>query len=71
MTDVPRGIKLNQNCVFPLHERLKVLVIEHQHSVLVFHLCVIFILLVLVITVLFSLLLFLSNILHQTREEKN
>lgn len=55
--DLPGGVKLHQDRVFALHEGLEVAVSENRHTVLFFHLGVIYVFLLLVITFLSSLLL--------------
>lgn len=67
ITDLPRGIKLNQHRVFAFHEGVIIAVGENQHSVLFFHLCVI---LLLTGFFFFSIFLLLCNISQQTRKKK-
>lgn len=64
--DLPGGVKLHQDCVFALHEGLKVAISENHHTVLFFHLSVVVVvfvlLLVLVITFFSSLFPFFFTI---------
>lgn len=57
LLDLPGGVKLHQDCIFALHEGLKVAIGENHHAVLFFHLGVIFIFLVLLIITFLSGLL--------------
>lgn len=61
MPNVPRGIKLNQDGVFALHESLKIVVRENQHAVLFFHFGVIFVFFLIVVVIV--IITFLSSLL--------